>query len=433
MSSGAISAARLLGRGLRRYGVPLLLVVTVAAVPGTVLPEREPSPPRDEFSFDGETWSTDPIGPPRSAPDEPEPDPELVSANESPTTTSESSAPVVGALTASGIPEIALRAYRAAQATLAVTDPGCGLRWSLVAAIGRVESNHGRYGGAQLRADGTGTRPIRGIPLDGRPGAATIHDTDDGALDGDRVFDRAVGPMQFIPSSWRFAAADGNGDGLTDPDNIFDAALAAGGYLCAGETDLRDPSQRASAVFRYNRSDEYVALVLALADQYEQGVTPLPSVPGAPAPPPPLPSPVLPPASVTPPPFGREPGPASPSTGSTTTSSSSTSTTTTSSTTTTTAPCPTTTTTTTTVPSDPSSTTTTSTTTTTTTTVDPEPTSTSAPSTTVPGCPDPTTTTAPASTTTSSTPVDGAALLGGLVLLPLCVAYRARRREHRRA
>ncbi|HEY8544260.1 MAG TPA: lytic transglycosylase domain-containing protein, partial [Acidimicrobiales bacterium] len=183
----------------------------------------------------------------------------------------ESAEQVVRRLGTSGIPEVALRAYTRAQETMAVTDPGCGISWSLLAAIGRVESNHGRYGGAELRADGYGTRKIRGIPLDGRPGIALIRDTDDGTLDGDPVYDRAVGPMQFIPTSWWAVAADGNGDGRRDPDNIFDAALGSATYLCAGDADLRDRAQRAQAVFRYNHSQDYVDTVMALADAYERG------------------------------------------------------------------------------------------------------------------------------------------------------------------
>jgi putative copper export protein len=179
----------------------------------------------------------------------------------------------VGGLTSSGIPEVAMLAYRLGEQTAEVSDPGCGLGWPLLAAIGRVESNHGRYGGAQLLADGYGTRPIRGIPLDGRPGVATIRDTDDGAVDGDTTYDRAVGPMQFIPSSWRAVAADGNDDGIEDPDNIFDAALGAATYLCAGHGNLHVRADRAAAVRRYNHSDEYVATVLALADAYERGQT----------------------------------------------------------------------------------------------------------------------------------------------------------------
>ena len=154
---------------------------------------------------------------------------------------------------------------------MAVSDPGCGVPWTLLAAIGRVESNHGRFGGAQLRDDGSATRRIRGIPLDGRPNVALIRDSDGGALDGDTVYDRAVGPMQFIPSTWRAVNADGNGDGFADPNNIFDAAQGAAQYLCTGTSNLRDPARAAQAVRRYNNADSYVRLVLALARMYQTG------------------------------------------------------------------------------------------------------------------------------------------------------------------
>ena len=137
--------------------------------------------------------------------------------------------PVIEALGRAASPRWRSRAYKGAERTRAGDDPACGLRWTLLAAIGRVESNHGRFGGAQLREDGYGTKPIRGIPLDGRPNVALIRDTDEGALDGDTTYDRAVGPMQFIPSTWRGVCADGNGDDRRDPNNIFDAAQGAGG------------------------------------------------------------------------------------------------------------------------------------------------------------------------------------------------------------
>jgi hypothetical protein len=181
------------------------------------------------------------------------------------------SSPIVDELGQSGIPGVALKAYQQAAARLTTSDPSCGLRWTLLAAIGRIESNHGRFGGAQLREDGYGTKRIRGIPLDGRPNVALIRDTDNGALDGDRVYDRAVGPMQFIPSTWRSVAADGNGDELPDPNDIFDAALGAGVYLCAGDTNLRELADQIRAVRRYNNADEYVRLVLRLAATYEKG------------------------------------------------------------------------------------------------------------------------------------------------------------------
>jgi len=181
------------------------------------------------------------------------------------------SAGVTTALDDSGIPVVALKAYQRAAAALAASDAACHLPWQLAAAIGRVESDHGRFGGAVLLPDGYGTRPIRGIPLDGRDGVALVRDMDGGKLDGDPNFDRAVGPMQFIPSTWAVYGVDGNGDGKRDPNNIFDAALAAADYLCAGGGDMTNPAQEAAAVRRYNDADEYVRVVLALAASYEHG------------------------------------------------------------------------------------------------------------------------------------------------------------------
>ena len=178
---------------------------------------------------------------------------------------------VTTALDASGIPEVALEAYQRAADALAVSDAACHLPWQLLAAIGRVESDNGQFGGAVLLPDGYGTRPIYGIPLDGRDGVALVRDTDGGKLDGDPDFDRAVGPMQFIPSTWALYGVDGNGDGKKDPNNIFDAALGAADYLCADGGDLANPAQEAAAVLRYNDADEYVHVVLALTASYEHG------------------------------------------------------------------------------------------------------------------------------------------------------------------
>jgi membrane-bound lytic murein transglycosylase B len=178
---------------------------------------------------------------------------------------------VTTALDASGVPEVALEAYQRAAAALAVSDAACHLPWQLLAAIGRVESDNGQFGGAVVLPNGYGTRPIYGIPLDGREGVALVRDTDGGKLDGDPNFDRAVGPMQFIPSTWAVYGVDGNGDGKKDPNNIFDATLAAADYLCAGGGDLANPAQEAAAVLRYNDADEYVHVVLALTASYEHG------------------------------------------------------------------------------------------------------------------------------------------------------------------
>jgi len=88
-----------------------------------------------------------------------------------------------------------------------------------------------------------------------------VHDTDGGTYDGDGTYDRAMGPLQFLPGTWRWAGRDGDGDGRKDPQNVFDAALATAGYLCADGRDLRSDGELRSAVLSYNYSGDYVAAV----------------------------------------------------------------------------------------------------------------------------------------------------------------------------
>jgi membrane-bound lytic murein transglycosylase B len=178
---------------------------------------------------------------------------------------------LISAMTDSGIPAVALNAYRVAAARLDHDDPGCGIDWALLAGIGREESDHGQFAGAVLHADGVSTPRIIGIPLDGH-GTALIGDTDHGALDGDTVYDRAVGPMQFIPSTWAIYGVDANGDGVADVFNINDAALAAARYLCDAGGNLRTHAGQVAAILSYNESDQYLAQVLALADAYRRGI-----------------------------------------------------------------------------------------------------------------------------------------------------------------
>ncbi|MDT4892525.1 MAG: hypothetical protein QOE97_1560 [Pseudonocardiales bacterium] len=203
-------------------------------------------------------------------------------------------APVATALAADGIPATALQAYQQAADRQAKLDPACGLPWELLAAIGRVESNHGRFAGAVLHTDGVSTPRIIGIPLDGH-GTALIGDTDGGRLDGDRVYDRAIGPMQFIPSTWATWSVDANGDGVADPFNLFDEAAAAAGYLCRAGGDLASTDGRVRAVSAYNHSTDYVRLVLQIESVYTDGTPgesyPVPPTVAQGAPPPVNPGP----------------------------------------------------------------------------------------------------------------------------------------------
>ncbi|WP_189026401.1 lytic transglycosylase domain-containing protein [Nocardia rhizosphaerihabitans] len=174
-----------------------------------------------------------------------------------------------------GIPGIAVAAYQSAEEQLAVENPHCGMSWSLLAGIGRVESTHA-YGKAD--ADGNPIKAVYGPVLDGSLyGNNVIYDSDGGELDGLGGYDRAIGPMQFLPETWHRYAADGNGDGVADPQNLFDAALTAGRYLCDGGLNMRDLSQQSKAILRYNNSMAYVANVMAWSGSYSSGLAPKPS------------------------------------------------------------------------------------------------------------------------------------------------------------
>ncbi|MFJ4733014.1 lytic transglycosylase domain-containing protein [Streptomyces sp. NPDC088770] len=186
---------------------------------------------------------------------------------------SPSPAPVVGTPISkgpaeAGIPTTVLDAYKKAEAELRESKPGCNLPWQLLAAIGKVESGHAR--GGNVRADGTTVSPILGPRLDGN-GFAHISDTDHGLYDGDSRYDRAVGPMQFIPSTWEWAGRDGNGDGKKDPNNVYDAALAAGHYLCRFGWDLSTAADLRSAILSYNNSTDYLNTVLTWLEFYRKG------------------------------------------------------------------------------------------------------------------------------------------------------------------
>ncbi|WP_327694173.1 lytic transglycosylase domain-containing protein [Streptomyces sp. NBC_00459] len=172
-----------------------------------------------------------------------------------------------------GIPATVLDAYKKAEAALGTAKPGCNLPWQLLAAIGKVESGQAR--GGRVDANGTTTSPILGPQLDGN-GFALIRDTDNGAYDGNSSYDSAVGPMQFIPSTWAWAGRDGNGDGKKDPNNVYDAALAAGHYLCRYGWDLSTQADLNRAILSYNNSTDYLNLVLSWLEYYRKGTHEVP-------------------------------------------------------------------------------------------------------------------------------------------------------------
>ncbi|MCV7301178.1 lytic murein transglycosylase [Mycobacterium barrassiae] len=170
-----------------------------------------------------------------------------------------------------GIPINALEAYAYAARVAEVENPDCHLEWTTLAGIGEVESHHGTFRGAQIAENGDVSPPIRGVRLDGTNGNLEIIDNDGGELDGDPTHARAMGPMQFIPETWRLYGVDANNDGIISPDNFDDAALSAAGYLCWRGKDLSTPQGWMEALRAYNLSDQYARTVRDWATAYADG------------------------------------------------------------------------------------------------------------------------------------------------------------------
>jgi hypothetical protein len=168
-----------------------------------------------------------------------------------------------GAVGAYAIPAIVLDAYQRAAVAANVTYPSCHLDRALLAAIGQVESGHAHNG--NVLPNGDLLAPIYGPALNGANGTALISGG----------WARAMGPMQFIPSSWSAWGVDGNGDGKADPQNVYDATLAAAHYLCAGR-DLSTWPGMTDAVYSYNHSSHYVDVVMSWFLAYRQGVSAVP-------------------------------------------------------------------------------------------------------------------------------------------------------------
>lgn len=168
---------------------------------------------------------------------------------------------------ATGIPVRAVKAYAGAVVFVENQNGECRLGWNTLAGIGQMESHHGTIFGNSIGDDGLVTPPIFGIALDGVE-THTIPDTDQGTIDGDPQWDRAVGPMQFIPDSWRNWGIDGSGDGVADPHNIDDATLATANYLCRAGGDLSVPENWQAAIAAYNDAPAYLVGVTDAAVRY---------------------------------------------------------------------------------------------------------------------------------------------------------------------
>jgi hypothetical protein len=104
-----------------------------------------------------------------------------------------------------------------------------GLSWTVLAAIGQVESSHGRNNG---------------------PSSAG-----------------AQGPMQFMPATWKAYGVDGDGDGVADIWSPYDAVPSAANYLCANGAG-QGGRKLEKAIWFYNHSWSYVAKVMAVSRGY---------------------------------------------------------------------------------------------------------------------------------------------------------------------
>ncbi len=169
------------------------------------------------------------------------------------------------------IPVTALEAYGYAARVAEVENPNCHIAWTTLAGIGQVESHHGTYHHATLFPNGDVRPPIRGVVLDGTNGTMRIIDSQPGGMDGEPDTVRAMGPMQFIPETWREYGVDADNDGKVDVDNIDDAALSAAGYLCWRGKNLATPRGWITALWAYNDSDVYARAVRDWATAYAAG------------------------------------------------------------------------------------------------------------------------------------------------------------------
>ncbi|MEV7888317.1 C40 family peptidase [Streptomyces sp. NPDC002817] len=176
---------------------------------------------------------------------------------------------------AADIPARMLMAYKKAVQQVGTHVPKCrGMRWPVLAGIAKVESNHASGHGIASNGD---IRPrIYGVLLNGSGAGGNttaFPDTDGGRWDGTASGERAVGPFQFLPSTWDGVGKDANGDQVADPHNADDAALGAAIYLCGNGRDLSKRAQLEAAIYQYNHSGEYVANVLGWIDQYTAAAT----------------------------------------------------------------------------------------------------------------------------------------------------------------
>ena len=167
------------------------------------------------------------------------------------------------------VPGRALAAYQRAAVVMEEAAPDCHLTAPLLAAIGKVESDHGRLGAWKLGPRARMFPALIGTPV-ARPSRhlPPLPDTDGGTWDHDPDADHPLGPLQLLPSLWQRIAVDGDGDGLRSPYDLDDAALALGVALCNKHADLADWQDRRAALRTQNDRPRYVHEVEAFRRAY---------------------------------------------------------------------------------------------------------------------------------------------------------------------
>ncbi|MFD8495973.1 murein transglycosylase [Amycolatopsis sp. NPDC059657] len=261
-------ARRLLGRLALTAGLiltALILIVTVGITrPGgepASAPAPAPVPPPD----------------PRPRPGAAVPHPALAAPEDRPKVSDQVELEAWAAKVSaqSQVPARVLAAYGRAEMWMRSQKAGCHLTWPTLAGIGRVEAQRGNFGAVPIGADGRAAPPITGPVLDGSPGVPSVPDTDGGRLDGDPHWDRAVGPLQILPTTWERWAARADGDGARpDPQNIDDSAFTAARILCGSGDDLSTPAGWWKALFAYNGATAYGQDVFIAADAFASASPP---------------------------------------------------------------------------------------------------------------------------------------------------------------
>lgn len=146
------------------------------------------------------------------------------------------------------IPERALVGYATGELTLRKEQPDCHLSWVTLAGIGKASSDHARFGGDSLGGNGTATKALGSVPLQGAAGEAPG--------------EQRSGPMQLTQQEWKRVRGTGS---IQDVD---DAAIAAGRVLCANGTDLQQGLGWWKAIANYRDSDLFRQQVLGNAQLY---------------------------------------------------------------------------------------------------------------------------------------------------------------------